>query len=76
MTYEQLAGELRSIRKANGLTLDDVSSKTGIHKTTLSLIENGKRNFSVESLLSIADAIGAEVSLGLHATTGYVTFRV
>lgn len=76
MTYEQLAGELRAIRKANGLTLDDVSRKTGIHKGNLSNIENGKRNFTVESLLAIAEAIGAEVSLGLHATTGYVTFTV
>jgi transcriptional regulator with XRE-family HTH domain len=41
---ESLGSRIRRIRRRNGLTLDDLSARTGISKPYLSLIETGRVN--------------------------------
>jgi transcriptional regulator with XRE-family HTH domain len=47
---------LRSVRKQRGVTLTDLSERTGISKSTLSRLENGQRRPSLELLLPLAAA--------------------
>jgi transcriptional regulator with XRE-family HTH domain len=50
---------IRSIRKRQGLSIEDVAYMADIHSTYLSLIERGQRNLSVKLLCNIAVALGA-----------------
>src|SRR3954466_13122029 len=47
---------LKSIRKDRGVTLTELAERTGISKSTLSRLENGRRRPSLELLLPLAQA--------------------
>ncbi len=49
---------LRQVRAQRGVTLTEVSERTGISKSTLSRLENGQRRPSLELLLPLAQAYG------------------
>ena len=51
---EQVAPRLRKVREQRGMTLADLSERTGISKSTLSRLENGQRRPSLELLLPLA----------------------
>lgn len=51
---DQVGPRLRQVREARGLTLTDVSARTGISKSTLSRLENGQRRPTLELLLPLA----------------------
>lgn len=53
--------QLRSRRRAAGLTLDDLSGRVGIAPSQLSMFENGKREPRLSQLGLLADALGASV---------------
>jgi transcriptional regulator with XRE-family HTH domain len=61
--------KLRGCRKQKGLSLDELSSRTGFSKSFLSQIENGKNSPSIASLKKIADALC--VSIGEMFDTGH-----
>ncbi len=52
---------LKVAREAAGLSLKDVEERTGINKSNLSLLENGKGNPTLETVRRIAEAIGRRV---------------
>lgn len=54
--------KLRESRKRMGLTLEDVSQKTGFTKSFISQIENGKNSPSIASLKKICHSLGTSVS--------------
>lgn len=54
--------KLRDIRKRLGLTLEDISQKTGFTKSFISQIENGKNSPSIASLKKICYALGTTIS--------------
>ena len=47
---------LKRVRSQRGVTLHDLSERTGISKSTLSRLENGQRRPSLELLLPLAQA--------------------
>ena len=49
---------VRRLREAKGLTQDQVARKTGISYQFLSGLENGRENFSIDVLESLAKALG------------------
>jgi len=51
-----VAPRLRRVREQRGITLTDLSERTGISKSTLSRLENGQRRPSLELLLPLAQA--------------------
>ncbi|MEO6511918.1 MAG: XRE family transcriptional regulator [Nocardioides sp.] len=53
---DRVGPRLRSVRRERGVTLTDLAERTGISKSTLSRLENGKRRPSLELLLPLADA--------------------
>lgn len=52
---------LKALRTARGWTLDEVSSKTGISPSTISRLEAGKRQATLELLLPLSRALGTSI---------------
>ncbi len=53
--------EIRRIRKERGLTQRGLADASGVDQATISLVESGKRRPHLETLDSLADALGVEV---------------
>jgi DNA-binding XRE family transcriptional regulator len=57
--WNALLKQLKAAREQSGLSLSDVSERTGMDRSALSKLENGQRpNPTVETLVRYADAIG------------------
>ena len=67
---DALARNLRRLRVARRWSLGDLAAATGAGKATLSAIENGRANPTVETLASLADALEVEVAALLEETPG------
>jgi DNA-binding XRE family transcriptional regulator len=59
---EIVVARLKEARKERGLSHDKVANKARLHRSTISLIEAGKREPTLLSCIKIANAL--EVSLG------------
>jgi transcriptional regulator with XRE-family HTH domain len=57
-----LAANLRRLRIARHLSLSELARDTGMSKATLSGIENGRANPTVQTLTSLAQALGVSVA--------------
>lgn len=57
-----LGRRVRHLRRAAGLTLDDLAERTGMSPSALSLIENGRREPKISALTAIAQALGVTVA--------------
>lgn len=49
------------LRKQKGITLSQLSEMTGLNRSNLSLIENGKRQPQVNTLQKILDSLDADL---------------
>jgi DNA-binding XRE family transcriptional regulator len=56
--YYKSLNVLRETRKQIGMTQEELSVKAGIPRSTLSNIESGKRNVTIERLIMLASAMG------------------
>jgi len=72
----QIAGVIRARRRASGQTLDEVATRSGLSKTILSRIENGRGNPSVETLFRIARALEVPLSALVEVATPPVARRI
>ncbi|SMX96487.1 Cupin domain-containing protein [Brevibacterium sp. Mu109] len=59
---DRLAGGLKRERERQGLSLSETAKRAGIGKSTLSQLESGAGNPSVETLWAIATALGVQIS--------------
>ncbi|MBO0608097.1 helix-turn-helix domain-containing protein [Myceligenerans salitolerans] len=57
----QIGPRLRAARRARGWTLDDLASRAGMSASTLSRLESGKRQASLELLLPLTRRLGIRV---------------
>ncbi len=48
---------LRKIRLELGYSQEELSFKTGLHRTYISSVERGKRNISITNIKKLADAL-------------------
>lgn len=55
---EQVGARLRAVRQARGLTLEDLAASAGMSASTLSRLEAGKRQASLELLLPLTRRLG------------------
>ncbi len=62
MDFSDIGKKIRELRKKYNITLSDISSKTGISLSTLSLIENGKLIPTLKNLDEIASFFGIHIS--------------
>jgi transcriptional regulator with XRE-family HTH domain len=58
---KQMGKRIRAERKAKGISLRQLTVMTGMAKSALSEIENGKRNSYLLTLKLIADTIDVDV---------------
>lgn len=53
--------QMKKIRIEQGLTYEKMVDLTGLHRTTISLIENGKRQPTLLSCIKICEALDADL---------------
>lgn len=61
---------LRDLRKARGMTQEDLASALGVAKSTISMYEQGNRETNREGLESIADYFNVDLNRLLGRTVG------
>jgi transcriptional regulator with XRE-family HTH domain len=54
---EILGHNVRRIRTEAGLSQEELADRAELHRTYISSLERGERNFSVENIFAIADAL-------------------
>jgi transcriptional regulator with XRE-family HTH domain len=59
---ERVGGRLRAIRKEHGLTLKDLSDRSGVALSTLSKIELGQISVSYEKFAAVARALDVDIA--------------
>lgn len=65
-----IGDRIREVRIERGLSQERLAELAGCHRTYLSLIELGKRNFYIGSLYAIADALGVEIADLVQSSPG------
>jgi transcriptional regulator with XRE-family HTH domain len=66
-TAATLAGHARRLRVARRMSLSELARSTGMSKATLSAIEGGRANPTIETLGTLASALGVPVAALLDA---------
>jgi DNA-binding XRE family transcriptional regulator len=66
-----LASKLREARESRGLSLTDLSERSGIDRVAIGKLETGKNdNPTLSTVRRVAEAMGLEVVVGLKERTG------
>jgi len=58
----RFARKFKHARQAAGLTQADVMSRAGVQRTTLSDIEQGKHNVTIDMMDRLANAVGCPLA--------------
>ncbi|MDB5460733.1 MAG: helix-turn-helix family protein [Caulobacteraceae bacterium] len=66
-TGNRLAVALRELRQRDGLTLADVSRRTGLSVSSLSKVENGQMLLTYDKLASLASGMGVDITFFFSA---------
>ena len=63
---DELLRQLKAAREAQGLSLSDLTERTGMDRSALSKLETGRRpNPTVETLVRYAEAVGKRLVVSL-----------
>lgn len=63
--YYELVVSLKEKRESLGLTQEKLAQLSNVPRTTITKVESGSRNATLETLMRIAEALGASVELRL-----------
>ena len=55
--YKRIGFNLLKQRRLNGWTQEQLSERSGVSRSRISKMENGKENFNIESLFLIAQSL-------------------
>jgi len=55
---QKFANNLKKIRKAKGITQDDLGAIDGISRSTIGMVETAKTDITLSKIKIIADALG------------------
>ena len=61
MSYS-IGGRLREIREFNRFSISDVSERTGVSRAQISLIENGKADPRLSTVVKLLSSYGSDLS--------------
>lgn len=64
--YYDIVIKLRELRQKLGITQDKLAEKAQLPRTTIVKVESGKRNATLETLISMAQAMGKDLVLSLR----------
>lgn len=56
---ERFAANLTHLRRAVGISQEELSFRAAVHRTQISLMESGKRTPRIRTLVRVAGALGA-----------------
>ena len=62
MVQTQFGKRVRELRLVRGLSQEDLAFRSGVHRTYLGGIEQGKRNPSLKNVAAISKALGVTLS--------------
>lgn len=68
----KIGAMLRTYRKRQGLTGSELAQRSGIHRNTLSALENGHGNVELNTLLAVCEQLGLDLSLIPSQVAAYV----
>ena len=54
---QQFGDRVRTLRKAKGLSQEQLAERTGLHRTYIGGIERGERNVSLINIVRLANAL-------------------
>ena len=57
----QIGNKIKEIRKAKGITQDQLAERTGLNRVHLYRLENGKQSMTLRTLKLIADTLEVRV---------------
>lgn len=63
MTKQEIGKSIDSQRKTKGISKYSIVQKTGLTFTQLTAIEQAKNNYTIDSLLKYAQAVGLKIQL-------------
>ena len=62
-TRRDVADQLRSVRKAQGMTQESLAERVGTKKSNISRLESGRYNPSLDFLVKVADGLGKQMQI-------------
>ena len=62
---QEIAAQLRQVRKEQGMTQERLAEKVGTRKSNISRLESGNYNPSLDFLVKVARSLGKNVSIRL-----------
>ncbi len=61
-----IAHQLKELRKQKNLTQQQLADIVGINKAGISKIEKGTRNLTIDTIVRVANALGAKVNFTIQ----------
>lgn len=59
---EVLAANIRNLRRAKGLSQEELAAACGLHRTYVGSVERGERNVTLSTLEALAPTLGVSVA--------------
>jgi transcriptional regulator with XRE-family HTH domain len=59
---KELGLRIRDLRRAKGLSQEDLADKCGVHRTFMGTVERGESNLSFSNILKVASTLGISLS--------------
>lgn len=60
---QEIASQLRQVRKGQGMTQERLAEKVGTRKSNISRLESGRYNPSLDFLEKVAGGLGREIEV-------------
>lgn len=60
---QEIAAQLRQVRKEQGMTQERLAEKVGTRKSNISRLESGRYNPSLDFLETVAGGLGREIEV-------------
>ena len=62
-TREEVAQQLREVRKSQGMTQELLADRVGTKKSNISRLESGRYNPSLDFLVKVAGVLGKQIQV-------------
>lgn len=64
--YYDILVAFKKARESKGISQQELALKANVNRTTLSKVESGLRNATIETMVKLAHALGMNLELRLH----------